>query len=559
MQDTGKSKEKTDLVIIVPPAGPRNTNYPPYGALYVASALIAKGYRVKILNIDTDRLTNREAIGIISEMDPAYVGFSGIVAPSYNYIKDMSADVKKAFPGKIQILGGGLASAAETVLENTSIDIVVKGEGDVTAVELMEALSSGRDPDGVRGLVYRNGPRIVSTGIRPLILDLDALRYPAFDLIDMTRYMPDGARFIRSFTNRARDNRISGLCRRGKNRMITIMTSRGCFGRCTFCFRAYPGLRVHSMKYVFDYIEYCVKKFNAGFFTFADECFAPNKDRNWAFIDEFRKRRPGIVFRILGMRVDTVDEDILKAYREIGCWMIEYGFESGSQKMLNIIDKGVGVRHNRQAAEWTRKAGIFTMPTTVLGMPGETDKTVGETVEFLKSLKLDFKQYQWSYALPIPGSPLYDFARLSGVIENDDEYLSSLSGPVGQAGVFHVNLTDEPDSAVAGWEGKISGELDEDYFRRAYGAKNRFMTGILKTLCLIELHWRKNDLANVIIKKIRNRFSAPGPSAAGVRVKYRKKSMIKPEEFDREIMPDHIDKELSLKKVNLRLKERAAV
>ena len=109
------------------------------------------------------------------------------------------------------------------------------------------------------------------------------------------------------------------------------------------------------MKYVFDFIEYCVKEFDVGFFTFGDECFAPNKKRNWDFIEEYKRRNLNIIFRILGMRVDTVDKEILQAYKEIGCWMIEYGFESGSQKMLNIIDKRTTVEQNSKVAIWTKR------------------------------------------------------------------------------------------------------------------------------------------------------------------------------------------------------------
>jgi hypothetical protein len=151
--------------------------------------------------------------------------------------------------------------------------------------------------------------------------------------------------------------------------------------------------------------------------------------------------------------------------------MIEYGFEAGNQKMLNIIDKRVTVEQNRQAALWTAQAGIYTSPTLVLAMPGETDKTVSESVDFIKSLSLGYKQYQWSYALPIPGSPLYEFARLSGAVEDEDEYLDSLDGKVAGAGIFHVNLTDEPDEIVASWRNKIRSRIDDAYLRRRYGSR----------------------------------------------------------------------------------------
>ena len=367
-------KSKTDLLIIVPPAGVKNGVYPPYGAMYVASALRQAGYNSAILNIDTERISNREVVKRIREKDPGYISFSGIVAPSYKYIKELSLELRKEFSDKAQILGGGLSSAAEVVLKNTCVDIVVRGEGDATIVELMGCLREKGDLRTILGIHFKDGSECVFTGNRQLIRNLDSLPYPAFDLVDMKRYIPDGLKIIRYFTTKITDKRV--FDRKRKRGMMTIPTSRGCFGECSFCFRAYPGIRVNSMKYVFDLVEYCIDKFNVGFFTFGDECFAPSKARNWEFINEYKRRKLDIVFRIFGMRVDTVDRDILCAYKEIGCWMIEYGFESGSQKMLNIINKRATVEQNKNAALWTHEAGMFTSPALVLAMPGETNETI---------------------------------------------------------------------------------------------------------------------------------------------------------------------------------------
>ena len=501
---TRSGHKDVNMVIVVPPAGVKTTVYPPYGAMYVAASLIGRGYKAAILNIDAERISLDVAIKKIVQMDPQYIAFSGIVAPSYRFIKEMSLRLRSIFPDKIQILGGGLASAVAPVFKNTSIDIVVQSEGDITAGELLDCLGRRAGLDGVRGIYYRQGGSYQFTGRRELVRNLDSLPYPAFDLVDMDRYMPDGAEFIGQFIA-IKDDRILSQKRK---RMITIPTSRGCFGTCTFCFRAYQGIRVHSIKYVFDLVEHCIEKFNVGFFTFGDECFAPNKARNWEFIEEYRRRKSDFVFRILGMRVDTVDKEILKAYKDIRCWMIEYGFESGSQKMLDVINKRVSVEKNAEVARWTMEAGIHTSPTLVLAMPGETNDTVRESIEFMKSLDLEFKQYQWSYALPIPGSPLYEFARISGAIQDEDEYLSSLEGPAAVAGVPHVNLTDESDGVVAGWGDRVRDAVDGHYFRRKFG--NILIARIARLIMLIQLHWKKGTLAADIWAKYKRSMRSVG-------------------------------------------------
>lgn len=553
-----KSMNDADLLIITPPAEAKNKIWPPYGAMYIASALRDKGRKALILDIDRERISNEEIIDKIKKIGPMYIGFSGIVATSYKFIKELSIELRRAFPDKIQILGGGLALAPGPVFGNTAIDIIVYGEGDITIVELLEYLEKGRDLEGVRGIYYKDGKSYRFTGPRPLFSDLDKLSYPAFDLIDMDRYLVDGMDFIRFFCNKVPDKRI--LDKRRKRRMINIITNRGCFGSCSFCSRPFPGLRMHSIKYILDFMEHCIGKFNVGFFSFGDECFATNKARNWEFINEYRKRKLDVIFRILGMRVDTVDRDILKAYKDIGCWKIAYGIESGSQKMLNIIDKKVTVEQNRQVLTWTREAGIYTPPQLILGMPGETKKTISETIDFMKSMNLDFKQYKWTYAFPVPGSALYDFAGITGIVSNEDAYLSSLVGDDAQSGFFHVNLTDEDDATVKGWSEELKNRLDDHYFRRKYNISHPALVKCMHFFESIALHFRRKDLFRAFLNKI----SFLAVSAAGEAkkteckerpVRFKRAVDIKIEKFLEGMDFSSVNKDMSLRKINELMKK----
>ncbi len=454
---------ETDFLIIVPPERYEATIYPPYGAMYICSALRKKGYVPAILNLDLERLPFQKTIDRIKEINPGYVGFSGIVSTSYGIIKKLSRALKHALPDCKQILGGGLSAAWDPVLENTAIDIIVRGEGDETIIDLIEHLEGERDISAVKGIVFRYGQKGIYTARIRFIVPLDSLPYPDFDAVDFDRYLVDGLEIIHRFNKKIRDSRFTDENRKSK-RMITIPVSRGCFGKCTFCYRAYPGLRTHSYSYIFDFVEYCIDRFDVGFFTFGDECFAPNKRWNWGFLNELEKRGLDIVFRILGMRVDTVDKEILRAYKDAGCWMIEYGFESGSQKILNIIDKRVSVEQNRQAAIWTHAAGIFTSPTLVLGMPGETNDTVEESIDFISSLGLWFRQYQMTYAMPMPGAALYEYAKNVEIISDEDEYLEKISGK--NAVRPFCNLTHEPDSVLLSWADRVRREVDTEFFSR---------------------------------------------------------------------------------------------
>ena len=547
--------KKIDIVIIIPPAGTKNSIYPPYGAMYISSALRQKGYVPYILDADAHRMTNIEILEQLQTLNPEYIAFSGIVAPSYSYIKKLSHDVRKKFPDKTQILGGGLSSAPEPVLRNTSIDVIVCGEGDLTILELLECLKQKRDLRPVQGMYFIEQSQLVFTGQRKLIFPLDTLPYPAFDLVQMEKYMPDGVEYIRIFLQHIRDKRI--LDKKRSRRMITIPTSRGCFGSCSFCFRAYPGLRVHSMKYVFDLVEYCVNKYNVGFFNFGDECFAPNKQRNWDFIREYKRRNCDFIFRIQGMRVDTVDKDILRAYKDIGCWMIEYGFESGSQKMLNIINKRVSVEQNRDAAIMTKDAGIFTSPALILGMPGETNETINETIKFIKSLDFGYKQYQWKYPIAIPGSVLYEFAQLAGAITDEDKYLDSLSVlEASQGASFNINVTEQPDEVVAGWDKLLKKEIDSYYLKRKY--KYIILGKIIYFIELLLLLWRRKVLLNTIRAKLMGIaavFKNRKTSDMKIRTpRFKKNPDINIEDYISNIDHSRVVDDASLKSINKRIR-----
>jgi radical SAM superfamily enzyme YgiQ (UPF0313 family) len=241
--------------------------------------------------------------------------------------------------------------------------------------------------------------------------------------------------------------------------------------------------------------------------------------------------------------------------------MIEYGFESGSQKMLNIMDKGVTVEQNRNAALWTKEAGIYTSPAFVLGMPGETEETVNDSIKFLQSLDYDFKQYQWSFALPIPGSPLYDFAKITKAIEDEDEFLSSLTGDIAGAGTFHINLTDEPDRTVVGWPQKMKESADDSYFNKKY--RNGLIVRIMKILKRVDLYCRRGTLLDFTAKKIKSLFIAfpgnvSGHVPGGAIARFRKKADVRIDNLLKDSDYSILNRDISLKRINGRLLDMGA-
>jgi len=249
------------------------------------------------------------------------------------------------------------------------------------------------------------------------------------------------------------------------------------------------GIRLHSLDYLFDYVEFLMNKYNVGFFSFGAELFFPSKKYYWDFIEGIKKRKLDILFYITGARVNTVDKDILRALKEAGCWMIEYGFESGSQKMLDIMEKGTTVEQNIQVARWTKEAGLFTVPSIILGMPGETGETVWESINFLKKIDAGWHQYMVNYPLALPGSPLYDYARVKKYITDEDKYLESVSDINAAMLVIKdkendcfINYTEEPDHVVKGWNNLLTTEMELHYIKNKM--KGNFFIKFFKIMVL---------------------------------------------------------------------------
>lgn len=480
------------FLIIVPPLRAKATYYPPFGALYIASALRSAGHHVQMLNVDVERIGMPEVMKRLHSFSPDIVGITGIVSTIYKYIKEISQIIKKELPGIKIILGGSISAAAEIVLKNTVIDVVVKGEGEVTINELTPCLLNSGDLSKVNGIMFRDGNNnIVQTPPREQIKDIDELPYPAIDLLDMNHYLVDPLDYIKGFREAGYedvDPRFFEPHRRGKKQMV-VHTARGCTNRCTFCQRHMKGIRVNSFDYLLKYLEYLMDKYNVGFFSLGAELFLPSKKLYREFLEEIKKRKLDFLYFITGARVNTVDKEILQGLKETGCWMIEYGFESGSQKMLDIMEKGVTVEQNVQAVKWTMEAGLYTVPGIIIGMPGEAPSTVKESIDALKSLNLNWHQTYCNFPLALPGSPLYEYAVLNGLVTDGDKYLEQVSDVDATllvhkkgSGSGFVNYTEYPDDVVKGWKVRVIKELEMHYIKNKL--KGNFLVNYFKFMIM---------------------------------------------------------------------------
>ncbi|MGD1000344.1 MAG: radical SAM protein [Candidatus Brocadiia bacterium] len=322
----------------------------PLGCLYLTRALEDAGFEVDFRDYQTcptdDPFDIAAFLDFLKEPAPV-IGLSCMANLLPFTVLALQA-LKKRYPGRTLVLGGvGSKSVEEKVLARFPwIDVICRGEGELTGPDLLRALKSGGDLSGVAGISYRDGVgKIRHNPDRARIRDLDSIPFPAFDKIELKRYAGYG-----------------------------LMTSRGCPYPCTFCsvapvwnlesYSRSPRNIVAEMKLIHE-------RAGAEMFLFQDEFFVSGKRQVMAFCDELARTGLKLEWKAFG-RVNLVDEEMMRAMAACGCLELRFGIESGSDRVLEIIRKGFTAA---QALEIVPKAiPIFPRVDTfyVWGFPFET-------------------------------------------------------------------------------------------------------------------------------------------------------------------------------------------
>ena len=418
---------------------------PPLGLALLAAVLEKKGYSVRILDLTALGLSDNAIPQIIREEKPEIVGITAMT-PTISSAISVARKVKETSNSVLVVLGGAHASILpeETLQENSEIDVIVRGEGEKTIVELAEAIEKGANGFGsVLGVTYRTTSGVRSSQSRPSILDLDALPFPAFHLLPQGKY-----RLHPPFGR--------------KSPAMPILVSRGCPYSCIFCSKSVFGnkYRNSSPSYIVTQIRLLIEKFGVKEIKFYDDVFT--LDRKWVMAICTELKNQGIdVPWTCETRVNLVDTELLSNMRAAGCYMIAFGVESGDQEILNGLGKNVTLKQVVNAFESTHQVGISTVGYFMIGAPNETPETIQRTIEFAKRLNPDFVQF--SIATPYPGTELNRIAAEKGCLPEEwDRYVYADLKPVrdSNSGVTTVSTKDLQE-----WNKKAYTSF---YWRRSY-------------------------------------------------------------------------------------------
>lgn len=382
---------------------------PPIGLLCLAAMVRKHGGEVSICDAYARRLDVEQTVEEVLSGAPTAIGVT-CMTPSYPAAKVLIEKFKRAAPGVSVILGGSHVSAlrSQVMLDIPTLDYAVINEGEITIIDILDIVRSGRDASTVEGIIYRNdGPK--ETEPRDFIKNMDTIPYPAWDLLPSL-----AAPYQMS---------IIGV----KNRAATsLITTRGCPCNCTFCDVSGVGRKVrgYSAEYVIGMMEHLIQNYGIRDFLIYDDTFVALRQRTKVICEEIIRKKWKINWSCCA-RVDMVNPETLDLMKRAGCWQIEYGIESGSQKIINLMEKRIDTSRIRKALKWTKDAGIETRGNFIFGYLGETAATLEETIDFAMSLDLDF--FQQTFLTPYPGSQIYHEAEKYGVFEKDLEKMNNLT------------------------------------------------------------------------------------------------------------------------------------
>jgi anaerobic magnesium-protoporphyrin IX monomethyl ester cyclase len=398
---------------------------PPLGAMYLASYLRRRGdVDVRIIHPPAVNMTYDEAGRQIRDFKPDWVGISALSFESKGLFRLAAAakEVRKDLP----VVAGGPHASFYTreVMADPNIDYVVLGEGELAADELSAALRKGGPVGQIDGLAWREGGELRLSPQKRFVEDLDALPFPAWDLVDLSAY-----------------RYYERMSRIGRGSYMGIFTSRACPYHCIYCHRMFgKGFRKRSPANVMAEIRALHDAHGVREIEIIDDCFNLDLARSKAIFDLIIES--GLKLRLMfpnGLRGDNLDEEFMIKGRRAGVTSMHIAVETASPRLQKMTRKNLDLEKTRRSIELARKHGIITLGFFMLGFPTETKEELEMTVDYAVRSKLHAVNF---FAVqPFEGTDLADMARQQGKPVFSDFEQMYMSGGF-------INLTDLPDGEL---------------------------------------------------------------------------------------------------------------
>jgi len=397
----------------------------PYAILLLATQLRKHHHQVAVVDMSRDLVVLQGSVDAclnklsqeIEQFNPDIIAFSFFSIHYFEVKRAVEAARQTCEKLHIQpiFLAGGIHASTDPhgTIQDLGFDLAFVGEGDVGLVKLAD----GQKPDSILGIISSS---TVTTTMGEQIEALDSLPFPDWSLCDYQFYAYPSY----------------GRIKHKKSSSLDLIMGRGCFFKCAFCaYNAISAVRGYSAEYLVEQVEYMEREFGIDGLFFTDSTIGNYRRTLIEFCELMIKR--GTAKRVewyVNIRANQVTEDLLKLMSRAGCKFWFYGFESGSQRVLDLMVKGIKVESNYRIAELHNKLRLPYHASMMLGYPGEQEEDIFETFKFLRTVKPPIVGINWY--VPLPGSPDYDKLKAEKVIQTEDPWEWRRIGEVNSAKVY---------------------------------------------------------------------------------------------------------------------------
>ncbi len=365
------------------------TVYPPLGLCYMASVLEKNGFESKVIDANVLKLDNEKIIDIISSCNPDLVGIYANIVSARAAI-ELGNLIKKFNSKIITVAGGPLATTLPEKFVSV-FDIVVRGEGELTLLEI----NKSRELKEIDGITFSCNGKIFHNKNRSLIENLDTIPFPAFHLLE--------------------PNLKKYKCRARKKPVAPILTSRGCPYQCIYCNKSIFGhsFRARSPENVISEIQQLVDNYGIRQIDILDDNFTFDPKRAEEICDMLIEKRYNLAINCQnGVRADRLNEILVGKMRKAGVFKAGIGIESGDKDILKIMKKQLDLEKVKEAIRMFRKNGITTYGFFIIGLPGDTPATMQKTIDFAKEANPTIANF--CIAIPFPGTEMFEIVKKEG-------------------------------------------------------------------------------------------------------------------------------------------------
>ncbi len=368
---------------------------PPLSLGYLASILREQGMQVEILEMNALSIPVSDLPNCLSGKKYQWVGITATTNLVHNAYR-IAESVRNQLPQAKIIMGGVHPTVLpEEIFGVPAVDYVVRGEGERTTAELV----SGVSPERIAGLSFRAEGQVVHNPDREHIHDLDSLPFPSYDLLPIGRYIPA----------------LGGYKRLPA---ISVITSRGCSGSCSYCNNFFGHrVRKRSSENIIAELKLLIDRYKIKEIYFFDDSFTEFPSKVKDLCEKMIEERLDLTWSCFA-RIQMVNEDLLRVMRDAGCRHVSYGIESADTEILRGVNKPTNLEKVREVVAITRKVGVETLLGFMLGLPGETRDTMEKTMNFALSLNPDMVLFD--ITTPFPGTELFNWARSKGYLKTEN-------------------------------------------------------------------------------------------------------------------------------------------